>query len=278
MSLMRKRVIAIIAAALALIILGTSLAYVLQYVDTVVFIDPADNETKYYAKKDGGTYKLYAKKSKTPLKTTTLNSKTYYVTALGTLVSVDPDTGASDDYIPVDTEGNENVGFNDRVLIFPHIEKNNILSLQVSNEHGSYTFQRVNDKLELDPNGDFIIKGSPLTAYNQELFAELYVGAGYTLTLSKIKNPIRRTAAGAICPHATTENQDGESVLVFPTNCTCVYSEYGLVAETREREVEVLDEEGNPKKDPETNEIITTTEEYEYTLNRDRVATNFYCN
>lgn len=264
MSLMRKRVIAIIAAALALIILGTSLAVVLQYVDTIVFIDPADNATKYYAKKDNGEYKLYAKKSKTPLTTTKLNNKTYYVTALGTLVSVDPKTGASDDYIPVDTEGNENVGFNDRVLIFPHIEKKNILSLQVSNEHGSYTFQRVNAKYELDPKGDFVIKDSPLTAYNQELFAELYVGAGYTLTLQKIKNPIRRTATGAICPHTTTETQDGKDVLIFPTTCSCIYSEYGLVAETREREVEVLDEDGNPVKDPETNEVITKTEEYEY--------------
>lgn len=257
MSLMRKRVIAIIAAALALIILGTSLAIVLQYVDTIVFIDPADKETKYYAKKDGGEYKLYAKGSKTPLETTQLNKKIYYVTALGTLVSVNAQTGAADEYIPVDTEGNENVGFNDRVLIFPHVEKKNILSLQVTNEHGSYTFQRVNDKYELDPAGDFVIKGSPLTSFNQELFAELYVGAGYTLTLMKIKNPIRRTESGVICPHAT---KDEEGNLIFPTDCSCVYSEYGLVPEERERAV--VDEiTGEPLTDGEGNEI---KEKYSY--------------
>ena len=262
MSLMRKRIIAIIAAALALIILGTSLAIVLQYVDTVVFIDPADNETKYYAKKDNGTYKLYAKKSKTPLETTTLNNKTYYVTALGTLVSLNAETGAADEYIPVDTEGNENVGINDRVLIFPHIEKKNILSLKVNNEHGSYTFQRVNDNFEEDPAGStFIIKGSGLTSINQELFAELYVGAGYTLTLMKIKNPIRRASTGELCPHATKDEEDN---LIFPTDCSCVYSEYGLVPETRERTVTVLDElTGKPLLDEDGKEV-QATEEYAY--------------
>lgn len=260
MSLMRKRIIAIIAAALALIILGTSLAMVLQYVDTIVFVDPADNVTKYYAKKDdNGEYKLYAKKGKTPLKTTTLNNKTYYVTSLGTLVSVDPKTGASDDYIPVDTEGNENVGFNDRVLIFPHVEKKNILSLQVSNEHGSYTFQRVNEKNELDPKGDFVIKGSPLTPYNQELFAELYVGAGYTLTLMKIKNPIFRTSTGALCPHSS---KDENGKVIRSGNCTCGFSEYGLVPEERERTV--VDEiTGEPVVDEETGEALTEKYNYE---------------
>ena len=247
---MRKRVIAIIAAALAIIILGVSLAAVMQYVDTIVFVDPADETTKYYAKKDNGEYKLYAKGSKTPLETTEFNGKLYYVTALGTLVSVDTATGEANDYIPVDTEGNENVGFNDRVLIFPHIEKKNILSLEVHNEHGTYTFQRVNDELELDPDGDFIIKGSPLTSYDQELFAELYVGAGYTLTLMKIKDPIKRTADGSLCPHSAE------------TDCDCVFSEYGLIAE--EREKEVIDEKtGEAVIDEETGEPVTEKYNYE---------------
>ena len=255
---MRKRVIAIIAAALALIILGTSLAIVLQYVDTVVFVDPADNETKYYAKKDGGEYKLYAKKSKTPLETTKLNNKTYYVTALGTLVSVNASTGATDEYIPVDTEGNENVGTNNRVLIFPHVEKKNILSLKVSNSSGTYTFQRVNENNELDPKGTFVIKDSALTSFNQELFAELYVGAGYTLTLMKIKDPIRRTSTGELCPH-TSKTEDGKTVI--SDGCTCVFSEYGLVPEMRERDV-VDSVTGETVVDPDTKEAVT--EEYMY--------------
>lgn len=256
MSLMRKRVIAIIAASLAIVILGFSLAAVLEYVDTIVFVDPADNVTKYYARKDDGVYKLYAKKGKTPLETTTLNNKTYYVTALGTLVLLDSETGAADDYFPVETEGNEQVGFNDRVLIFPHAEKKDILSLEVHNEHGTFTFQRVNEELELDPKGNFIIKGSPLTSYNQELFAELYVGAGYALTTMKIKDPILRTADGALCPHPVQYDEEtGKRI-----DCGCVFSEYGLVAETRVRDV--VDENGKVIVDKETEAALT--EEYEY--------------
>jgi hypothetical protein len=74
MSMMRRRVIAIIAAALAIIILGFSLAAVLEYVETMEFVD-VDGETKYYAKKSDGVYKLYAKGAKEPLKTSRRQAK-----------------------------------------------------------------------------------------------------------------------------------------------------------------------------------------------------------
>ena len=240
---MRKRVIAIIAAALAIIILGISLAAVMQYVDTIEFVDV--DGTKYYARNKNAVYKLYAKGSKEPLPTDSQYG--YYITNAGTLVNLDSETGEATEYIPVETEGNENVGYNDRVLIFPHVEKKNILSLEVHNEYGSYTFQRVNEDLELDASGDFIIKGSPLTSYNQELFAELYVGAGYTLTLMKIKDPIKRDTDGNVCSHEEA--------------CECGFSEYGLVAE--EREKEVVDEDGETVVDKETGEALTETYSYE---------------
>ena len=255
---MRKRIIAIIAASLAIIILGISLAAVYEYVETIVFVDPADNETRYYAKNKNGEYKLYAKGSKTPLETTNFNNKTYYVTALGTLVSVDASTGVADEYIPIDTEGNENIGTNNRVLIFPHIEKKNMLSLEVHNEHGSFTFQRVNEALELDPAGDFIIKGSPFTSYDQELFAELYVGAGYSLTLLKIQNPIRRTVDGALCPHSYTGEDDK---VYYADGCDCVYSEYGLIPEETRVKYVIDEKTGKVALDENKNPI---TEEYSY--------------
>ena len=129
--MMRKRIIAIIAAALAIVILGVSLSAVLEYVDTIEFVDV--DGTKYYAKNKDDVYKLYAKGSKEPLPTD--GQYGYYVTKIGTLVKLDATTGLATEYIPVETEGNENVGFNDRVLIFPHIEKKNILSLEVHNEY-----------------------------------------------------------------------------------------------------------------------------------------------
>ena len=65
MSIMRKRTIAIIAAALCIIILGFSLAAVLEYVSIIEYEDV--DGIKYYAKKDGDVYRLYAKKAKEPL-------------------------------------------------------------------------------------------------------------------------------------------------------------------------------------------------------------------
>ena len=257
MSMMRKRVIAIIAAALAIIMLGVSLAAVLEYVDTIEFVDV--DGTKYYARNKDGVYKLYAKGSKEPLPVD--GTYGYYVTALGTLVNLDAETGEAKEYIPVITEGNENVGFNDRVLMFPHIEKKNILSLEVHNEHGVYTFKRMkedNGDLVTAADGDFVIESSPLTAFNEELFAELYVGAGYALTILKIKDPIKRTADGSLCPHKT--EVDGQTVIA--EGCDCVFSEYGLVPEKRIRDV--IDEEtGEAVIDEETGN--TKTEVYDYT-------------
>ncbi len=252
MSMMRKRIIAIVAAALAIVILGVTLAGVLQYVDTMVFVDV--DETKYYARKvkneDGNSeYRLFADWMK---KRQLQKEEAYgcYVTDAGTLVKLDAETGEASVYAVVETSGNEALGFGDRVLIFPHTEKKNILSLEVNNEHGSFTFHRVNESLEQSKDGStFVIKGSPLTAYNEELFAELYVGAGYALSVMRLENPIKRTADGALCPHAPLD-ENGEPQYKN-SNCDCSYSEYGLVSETREREVE--DEDGK-----------TVTEAYEY--------------
>ena len=129
-----------------------------------------------------------------------------FVTALG--------YGYGEIVAVVDTEGNEVVGTRSRILMFPHIEKKNILSIEVHNGEGEYTFCRYNPTTEqIDKNGEFIIKGSALTAFDEELFAKMYVSAGYTLTVSKLENPIK--------------DEKGE------------FSEYGLVPETR------VDEEGN---------------------------------
>ncbi|MBR5124695.1 MAG: hypothetical protein IKU90_06140, partial [Clostridia bacterium] len=96
----------------------------------------------------------------------------------------------------------------------------------VYNSHGKYTFARYNADGNKDIHGDFVITHSPLTAYNQELFASLYVGAGYTLSMMKLEDPIK--------------DANGE------------FSEYGLVEETR---VRTHDENGNE---------LETPEEYQY--------------
>ena len=233
-TLLKRRKIAIIASAIAIVVLAISLALVLDFVNGEPVKDPADG-TIYYVRKKDGVYSLYDTDRKTKMPTE--EQYGYYVTHAGTLIDVDPETGEPDIKAVVDTEGNEQVGFNQRVLMFPHIEKAGILQLDVHNSEGDFTFVRYNAETQkFDASGDFIIKSSPLTTYDQELFASLYVSAGYTLTTRKIEKPIK--------------DANGE------------FSEYGLVSETRQREV--IDEKtGQFVFDDETGEYVMETYEYE---------------
>ena len=186
MTTMKRRKITVIIAAIILVIMSVALAFVLDYARTTTVIDPAD-DAKYYIRYKDKAYALYYsdKKTKLPID----SEYGYYITKAQTLIEVDPETGEyTIQAVLADrlTEGNEAVDFAFKLLLFPHIEKANIRSLEVHNETGTYTFARINEKGEISNTGDFVILGSPLTAYSQELFAELHVSAGYTLSSQKL--------------------------------------------------------------------------------------------
>ena len=148
---MTKRIkLTIVIAAILVAIMSVALVFVYEYVRTTEVVDPADNSVYYVMYKDK-TYALYDTDKKT--KRPTDSQYGYYVTRAETLIEVDPETGEYTiqavlaDYGT--TDGNEVVGFNFRRLLFPHIEKKNIRSLEVHNETGTYTFARVNE------NGDY---------------------------------------------------------------------------------------------------------------------------
>ena len=70
----------------------------------------------------------------------------------------------------------------DRLLVFPQIERKNMQSIEVHNEHGSYKFV-------YEPKfDDFVIEGYETLAYDPIKFSQLVVNTGYTLTLAKITN------------------------------------------------------------------------------------------
>ncbi|MBQ9112687.1 MAG: hypothetical protein IJY08_03810 [Clostridia bacterium] len=230
-TLMKRRKIAIVVSVIAVIILAIALAVVLDYAKTVEVADPADPSAVYYIKYRDKAYALYDSDKKTLMPTE--EQYGYYVMDSGTLVDLDAETGEYETIVVDYTvEGNEELGFNFRVLMFPHIEKKNIRKLEVSNSKGDFTFVRYNLETDkVDDSSDFIIEGSPLTSYDQEMFASLYVSAGYTLTTQKIVDPIK--------------DANGE------------FSEYGLVPEIRP----LYDEEtGEPVMDEATGEQKT----YEY--------------
>lgn len=209
MTLMKRRVRALVIACASVVVLVAAYIVVNHFVKITPFVDVDD--TKYYIKYKSGSYALYDTDG---AKLNVDDEYGYYITSAGTLVELDAETGKYEIVAVVDTEGNEVVGTNNRILMFPHIEKKNMRSLEVHNSYGTFTFLRYNlEKDKADDNSDFVIKQSMLTSYDQELFASLYVSAGYTLSTRKIEDPIK--------------DENGE------------FTEYGLVAERR------VDEDGN---------------------------------
>ena len=231
-TLAKRRTAAIIIAAALLAVLAIALALVLDFVNGEPIEDPADKKI-YYVRQKGGVYALYDTDRKTVMPTE--EQYKYYVTHAGTLVEVNAETGEAQIKAVVDTEGNEELGYNQRVLMFPHVEEKGILKIEVHNDSGDFAFVRVNDNGKVSPTGDFVIEGTPLTQYDQQMFAALRGFTGYTITVEKIVSPIK--------------NKFGE------------FSEYGLVPAVREREV--TDEDGNFVYDKETGDYVKELYNYE---------------
>ena len=79
---------------------------------------------------------------------------------------------------PVTVEG-EIIGTNGRYQLFEQVARADMQSIEISNEHGTYKFIRKKDDR-------FVIEGSEDTLYSAELFSQLVVDCGYTLSKVKI--------------------------------------------------------------------------------------------
>ena len=209
-TLLARRRRAIIILSLVAILLIAAAITVNYFVRSTPLTDV--DGTKYYVIRKAGKFGLYDSKGN---KLEAADEYSYFVTPAGTLVDVDADTGETQIIAQVDTENGEANSERNQLLLFPKLGRNQISSLKVSNSSGEFTFLRYDvENMKPDNSCDFVIEGAPLVSYDQDLFAELYVYAGYAISEYKIKDPIK--------------DANGE------------YSEYGLVPEVR------IDEEGNP--------------------------------
>lgn len=190
----------IIALAAIVVVLAVAWAIVSHIVSITVYTDV--DGTKYKIRQKDGVYVICDWDGFTLDMTT----DGYYITDASTLLELDAETGEVSEYAIVDTEGNEQVGNSQRILIFPHTAKASIESITVNNDYGTYTFYR-------DSDDNFQIKGHEGTTFDQELFSSLVVSTGYTLSMQKLEAPIK--------------DADGK------------FTEYGLVSEER------VDSEGN---------------------------------
>ena len=72
----------------------------------------------------------------------------------------------------------EALGPNNRILMFPHITRESMKSIEVHNEQADYKFVRGEQGFHLD--------GYPNLYLNSEGFASLVVASGYTLTSARV--------------------------------------------------------------------------------------------
>ena len=197
----------IIALAVLIVVLIAAFI-VVDYIVNIIYFEDYDG-AKYQIKQKNGIYVMCDDNGDTlDLSVSADTSKnTYiYVTALGTEVKVDPDTGINTVYSVIDTVEGEVVGTANRIQMFKQIKQENIDKIEVHNAHGSYVFY-------VDKDGDFQIKGYEGTPYSQVMFSSLAVSCGYSLSTRKIEDPIK--------------DENG------------LYTEYGLAPEKR------VDENGN---------------------------------
>lgn len=225
-NMLKKQRLAIIFVAVAVLLLAVALAVVSYVVDIYVFEDV--DGTQYHVKRVDGEYALFHKDGEI-CDMTEHSGKSYYQTKLGTMVKVDAESGATEIFAVVHTEGTEVQDFGQYVLMFKQLtydedstkDKSKVIaSIEVHNAHGTYKFVR-------DEREEFVIEGDEDAPFSDESFAQLAVACGYTLSTRRLEKPL------------------------LLENGAIDYAEYGLASETR---VKIdTDEDGN--------EIET---EYEY--------------
>lgn len=151
----------VIAIACALLLLVAALIAVNYLVSIFEFTDT--DGAAYTVKRAGGAYALFDKDG-TMLDTVIEDGKEYFVTDLGTMVAISA-SGKASVYAAVDTDDGESVSEYNRLLVFPRVESVALKSVRVTNEHGSYTFER--------KDGKMVISGHETVAYDQNSYAYL---------------------------------------------------------------------------------------------------------
>ena len=212
-------------AVAVLLILSVVLAVAFGIVSVIVDIYEYEDfdGLEYTIKKKRGEYGLYKDGV-----ICDIDKDGYYLTTLGTQLSVDPETGEYKIYAVVDTTGTEVVGVGQRVLMFKQLTYDQsstsdlskvIKRIEVHNQKGEIIVNR-------GENNRFEVEDCPTAILVDELFAQLSVGCGYTISMQRLENPVR-------LPDGSID-----------------YSEYGLAPEKRteknEDGTDKVDDEGNP--------------------------------
>ena len=187
-ALQRQRRIALYLL-IAVAVLGVALGLTLFFTSRTAFIDPTDGVKYYVAKKDG-VYVL--KTTSGDVLSTTEGGN--FVTAAGTIVFVDGETGDHSTVAAVLVEDGETIRFDTSttsydVLLYPLVERTNMSEIEVHNKKGSFRFIKINvtDEDTGEQKTRFIIEGrQDLPVDQTTLFATLVYCTGRTQTLLRL--------------------------------------------------------------------------------------------
>ena len=185
MSMLKKQklAVAILAGVMAFLILSlAAINYQVAIYDLVdVYYDEDGNEytEKYYVKRKDGAYALYDRSGNKMEK----NDDGMYIALSGNQYSIDAETGESTLYAVVDFDAasGEVLAYSEYIMMFPQIDQEDVYSLTVTNETGSYRFYR-NEKGVVKLEG---FEDSKVT-YNETAFTVRCVSCAYPLTKAKL--------------------------------------------------------------------------------------------
>ncbi len=182
---------ALLISLIAVLLLGIAFGLTAFFTSRTPFYDPTDG-TKYFVAKKDGVYVLKTKKGDV---VTDMTVEGNYITAAGTLVYVDDETGEFSTVAAVlkENEGEtfrfDGLSLGYEILLYPYAERADITSITVVNENGSFGFlaAEITNKETGNPERHFIIKERPDLSVDQSiLFANLVTITGRTTTLLRL--------------------------------------------------------------------------------------------
>lgn len=185
----------VIAIACAILLLVVALLVVRRLVSIYDFNDV--DGTKYTIKRDGGLYALFDENGYR-LDTVLEDGKAYFVTDAGTMVSLSSSGGASI-YAVVDTDEGEAVSAYNRLLVFPKVESEAVKSIRVSNTHGSYTFERKNNRM--------VIRGHEEVSYVADSYAYLASLCGSLVVMDNGRFPAKTVEKYGLAEYGLAQPQ-----------------------------------------------------------------------
>lgn len=121
------------------------------------------------------------------------------------------------------------------LLMFPRVERANMLSIEVANSYSAaigdyehrYTFRKdVDDQNGDGDANDFLIDGFAANTYSEELFSDLVVDAGYSACLGKLDTLDFSGGAEAVYANYGLATADHPSYYVLTTTEGVVYRVY----------------------------------------------------